>query len=124
MGQELVTQLREASYLRIGRREEQRRLQERERANVAWAADGSKDGGHPTVGMANEVRALLEQPEQVISIKLEILTAVRWWGTRRIATAVHVGQRPPPAQVLESLPGRGRARAAVHQQHLGTSPVA
>ncbi|GAA1530551.1 hypothetical protein GCM10009730_44750 [Streptomyces albidochromogenes] len=73
--------------------------------------------------MGDNVRAANKQRRQVNGVHLEVL-ALPWWWTRRIATAMHICQRPPIGQRSESAPRRPRAGTAVHKQDFRPSAIA
>ena len=123
MGQELLTEACKPGHLRIVDRQEERRLQQRQRAHVGRPGDGGDGGHHAAIGVPHEVRATVEQREQIVRVNLKVLTIITGWWAGRIPAAVGKGQRPPLAQMPEARPRRIRTGATVHEQNLGAGAI-
>jgi hypothetical protein len=72
----------------------ERRLDQGERAHAARRGRGGDQRSKDAVGVGDNVRAAGEQRRQIQGVHLEVLTLPRW-RTRRVATAMDIGQRPP-----------------------------
>ena len=119
VGQKLVAHALEAHQLRVvGEQVEERRLDQGQRPHLCRPARRRDQRAERAVGVRDDVGASIEQRSEVGGVDIEVLAPVRGRRTGREAAPVDGDQRPTIPQGRERRPGRRRAGAAVHEQHL------
>jgi hypothetical protein len=90
-----VTDLLETNDLSVGGdKVVERRLDERERADVPRSSRGREHGAQHPIGMRHHVGAGGKQRREVRGVDLEVLApSDRWWA-RWVAAPMHKGKRP------------------------------
>jgi hypothetical protein len=68
VGQDSVSHAPKACHFRIVDRQEQRGLEQCQRPHLRWPLDGGDDGPNGAVRVGDDVRAVVEHLDQVVSV--------------------------------------------------------
>lgn len=89
-----VTHLPKPGHLRIVVRDEERRLNDRERPHLVRTTTCGDQGSERSIRVGHDVRASVKERNEITRVDLEVLTSGDWRRTRRIATSMGKEERP------------------------------